>query len=224
MNRKVWFCLSSLCITLLILVALDQSFASRKQKSGCPSGWEEVAREQIGDETVIYCGRPGDKQRLKDLTQGIDRAGRTPGCVGPRQCNYFVGKIGELIDIPYFRHVRTDKSSDGRMANEMYHFISKAVESKPSGWKAITPEEAQTLANRGRFVIGVAEHVTPSPTSHGHIVIVAPTPMPRTGDGSGSGPWVRDSQNPNLSVRASKRFGSSVVTPIWAVWQPGNIE
>lgn len=167
------------------------------------------------DEDFYYCARLDDKPRIEELTNAIGRAAKAPNCVG-EACNLFVGKIAEQLEIPYFRDILRDNSSDGRLANEIYEFVRKAVESRPSGWRVVSPEEAQDLANRGRFVIGVARHTDPSPTNHGHVVVVTPAWMPH-GGAQGSGPLVRDSQNPNLGVRASKRFGSSVVRPIWAV-------
>lgn len=199
------------------LFCLLFSTAAYTQQASCPEGWIEVARETSGDEITIFCGRPGDKSRLADLTDAIEGAAKTPGCIGAKECNYFVGRIGELANVPYFRDILSDKTNDGRTANIVYNFVTKAVSSKASGWRAVTAEDAQRLANRGRFVIGVARHRKPSPTNHGHIVIVSPSPMSHAGE-VGTGPWVRDSQNPNLSVRASMRFGHSVISPIWAVW------
>lgn len=169
------------------------------------------------DADFWYCAQLEDRPQIENLMHAIDRAAKAPSCVG-EACNYFVGKIGELLDVPYFRDILTDTSSDGRLANEIYSFVARAVQTRASGWRAVPPEEAQQLANRGRFVIGVARHIDPSSSHHGHIVIATPPSMPHAGN-KGTGPWVRDSQNPDLSVRASKRFGSSVVEPIWAVWK-----
>jgi hypothetical protein len=187
----------------------------------CPAGSFELGRETVGDEVRVYCGKRKQKEELDGLINAIDTAAKSPGCTGAVSCNFFVGKIAQLRDIPYFRDILTDKSSDGRMANELYGFIEKAVKSRPSGWRAVSEEEAQHLANNGKFVVGVARNTAPSPTNHGHIAIVAPSldGQLKHDARDGSGPWVRDSQNPNLSIRAGWRFGSSVVKPIYAVWE-----
>lgn len=158
-----------------------------------------------------------DPEQARKLVSAIEKAGEL---FRGNKCNFYAGKVGKLMDVPYFRDVLSDKSPDGRMANEIYSFVEKAVKSGASGWKRVSTIEAQMLANSGKFVVGVARNKTPSPEKHGHVCVVSPSAegqLPHAKH-TGSGPWVRDSQNPDLSVKASKRFGSSVVEPIWAVW------
>lgn len=211
-------------VAALLLTGLYSTSGLRAQERSCPTDWIEVAREQVGQAINVYCAKQGDRPRLDSLIHSIDSASHTLGCIGPMECNRFVGKIGLLMNIPYFRDVLTDPIPDKRLANRLYRFVKKAVASKASGWRAVTPEEADKLADRGRFVIGVAENKHPSPDNHGHIALVAPSWLPhavaKDGEYLGSGPWIRSSNNGTNSVRASKQFGSSVVTPIWAVWEP----
>jgi hypothetical protein len=152
------------------------------------------------------------------LSTAIESAAKCPIAVGPCACNFFVGKVAEAAGVPYFNTIL--KTDHDRRANTIYAFIERATGSPPSGWRTVSESEAQKLADSGRFVIGVARcnpQIGPTdPNGHGHVVIVAPLGMNRLG--TGTGPWVRDSQNPKLSVRASTRFGSSVVRPIYAVW------
>jgi hypothetical protein len=175
------------------------------------------------DAQFCYCTKYEDRRALQGSIRAIDDAARTPGCIGGDYCNFFVARIGRDRNIPYFRDVLYPGSSpnqiggpdEARRANEIYDFISKAVRSNASGWRQLTPDEAQELADRGKFVIGVSRNHDPSRS--GHLAVVAPAQMSNAG--SGTGPWVRDAQHPAQSVKASRRFGSSVVTPIWAVWR-----
>jgi hypothetical protein len=182
--------------------------------------WEEIdgGGAVLASATLTRSGPPPRSAEVAGSIQSIEAAARSPGCVGAVACNFFVGRIAELRGVPYFREVLSDRSSDGRAANEIYGFVNRAVASPASGWRRVAPGEAQALADQGKFVIGVARSVAPG--SHGHIAVVPPSAQGQLphADRGGTGPWVRDSQNPGLSVRASARFGSSVVEPIWAVW------
>lgn len=169
-----------------------------------------------------------------NLVVAIETAGKkeAPG-IGEKRCNFFAGDVGRILGIPYFRDILDDKSPDGRLANEIYRFIEKAVASAPSGWKRVTPLEAQALANEGKFVIAVARHKDPGPDNPGHIAVVAPELIPRAdhpGD-DGAYPWIRDNVTYTLSKRANYRFDSlsgkarregtvSTVEPLWAAWDP----
>jgi len=171
----------------------------------------------------------------KKLMNAIIAAGKSPKCTGKGKCNFFVGFIGKQLQIPYFQDVLTPSTpADHYLANKMYDFISKAVQSRPSGWKVVSEVEAQELANNGRFVIGVARNASLSPNNPGHIVVVAPSgpgQLPYDKDTDiGSEPWVRASNHSDLSVRANYAFcpqGSACSKeypddttgkPIYAVW------
>jgi len=156
------------------------------------------------------------KAQVGILISAIDGAAKFPAAVGHCACNIFAGKVAESIGVPYFNTIL--KTDHDRRANKIYAFIEKATGSPPSGWKTVSESEAQEMADNGRFVIGVARHKDPvNPEHHGHVVVVAPSVMNRL-EQAGSSPWIRDSQHPKQSVRASTRFGSTVVRPIYAVW------
>ena len=171
-----------------------------------------------------YINKPDNTGTASKLISAIEQAGRA---YTGDQCNFFVGKVGELQDIPYFRDVIRNQTQ----ANEIYGFVARAVESDGSGWRQVTSAEAQSLANDGKFVVGVAQNKEPSSDDHGHVCIVAPSADGQMShdDNDGNGPWIRDSQHPDMSIRASysfsslandpdKRANSHVVVPIWAVW------
>jgi hypothetical protein len=178
------------------------------------------------DSEYCYCTSRDDRRSLQASVAAIGDAAATRGCSGGDYCNYFIARIADVRNIPYFRDVlypgnpRNDVGGpdEARKANELYGFIAKAVRSPASGWRQLSEDDAQEYANRGKFVIGVAKNHDPARS--GHIAIVAPAQMPKSG--RGSGPWVRDAQNPSSSVKASRRFGSSVVAPIWALWEHGS--
>ena len=158
--------------------------------------------------------------------EAIERAARTPHCSGPGlSCNYFVARVGELQDIPYFRDVMYPGKHPNevggrdamRQANVIYDFLQKAVKSPGSGWKAVSASQAQELANEGKFVVGVAKSIVSD--ENGHIVLVVSEQMAKkAGAEVHHGPWVRDGQSPNESLRSSQRFGSHVGSPMWVVW------
>lgn len=157
----------------------------------------------------------------KSLMDAIESAANSPGCTGKLSCNFFVGRVGLNLHIPYFQRVLTTEHPDHYLVNEMYTFVVDAVKSKASGWRQVFPQEAQELADQGKFVVGVARSVEPPPDHHGHIVVISPSSAKHNHE-PGSGPWVRDGQNPKISCRASQRFGSDVVEPVYAVWEdPG---
>lgn len=174
------------------------------------------------DDQFCYCTKYEDRATLQSSIAAIEDASRAPGCTGGNFCNYFVARIGQVRNIPYFRDVLYPRSpsndiggpDEGRKANQIYDFIAEAVRSGASGWRELSASEAQAYANRGKFVVGVAR--SHDPGASGHVGVVAPAQMPKSGPGSG--PWVRDAQSPAASVRASARFGSRVTAPIWAVW------
>ncbi|MFB3886106.1 MAG: hypothetical protein ACE144_12835 [Thermodesulfobacteriota bacterium] len=80
------------------------------------------------------------EKRIHNLNTAFEIAAKS--YTGKGLCNWFVGKIAETkeMDIPYFRGILSDKSEDGRMANELYRFVEKAVKSKASGWRQVTPD------------------------------------------------------------------------------------
>ncbi len=191
----------------------------------------EEARKMLSEthRQIYGLGTPETVQkRVKSLNTAFEIAAKSYS--GKGLCNWFVGKIAETkeVDIPYFRGILSDKSEDGRMANELYRFVEKAVQSKASGWRQVTPDEAQQLANAGRFVIAVARNLDPAKS--GHIAIVAPESLPHVKDVTRF-PLVRDSKYPLESVRAGMSFGvlsskaktnpqiADTVEPLWVVWE-----
>lgn len=167
----------------------------------------------------------GTEARTKILTDAITENMSNEQSVGRVKCNYYVSAIGKKLGIPYFWSYpdRVDQ------ADQMHGFIQQAVgDPKRSGWRELTPQEAQKLANEGKFVIAVAK--SKSGAKHGHVAIVAPESMPHDKKTDTSQwPWVMDNNHPNLSVRANWSFTSLRNTgsekadtekPIWAVWEP----
>jgi len=153
------------------------------------------------------------KKQVAILSAAIEKAARFPIAVGPCKCNLFAGKVAETAGVPYFNSIlNTDHD---RTANVIFGFIEKATGSPPSGWKILSEKEAQENADSGRFVVGVARSIDQE--SHGHIVVVVPSTWNRL-EQPGTGPWVRDNLHPDRSIRASRRFGATVVKPVYAVW------
>jgi hypothetical protein len=181
------------------------------------------------DEDFIYCVEAKNLRKVQESIAAIAEAASTPGCYGGDFCNFFVARIGERLNIPYFQDVwfPNKKSNvvggpdETRKANEIYDFLRKATASKASGWREVSAKDAQEFANQGDFVIGVAKNHDPARS--GHVAIVAPAWLEKEkiADDRG-GPWVRDSRSPNVSVRAGiHRFISPEFTkPIWVRWKP----
>lgn len=207
---------------LVVLAFLPALFISLDSHAQCGGKCRSDEYLSGMDDQFCYCTKYEDRATLQSSIRAIDDAARAPGCIGGDYCNFFVAHVGRDRNIPYFRDVLYPRSppnqvggpDEARRANELYDFISKAVRSGASGWRQLSADEAQELANRGRFVVGVARNHDPS--RPGHVVVVTPAQMRKSG--AGSGPWVRDARKSAESVRASSRFGSSVVSPIWAVW------
>lgn len=181
------------------------------------------------DENYYYCAEAQNVQKVKESIAAVEEAALTPGCSQGDVCNFFVAKIGEVRNIPYFRDVlfpgKENNTIGGldeqRRANDIYQFVKTAVSSRASGWHKVNKDRAQDLANQGKFVIGVAKNTDPARS--GHIAIVVPAWMPkRQVTSDRGGPWVRDSQSANVSVCAGiHRFVSPTLSePIWAVWDP----
>ncbi len=208
---------------LRVSIAASALFAPLNSSAQCGGKceWDEYLSGM--DAQFCYCTKYADRKSLDHSMRAIDAAAAAPGCIGGDYCNFFVARIARTRNVAYFRDVLFPGSlpndiggpDEVRRANELYEFIARAVRSKPSGWRQLSEEEAQQLANRGKFVIGTARSFNPA--SSGHVAVVAPSQMTKAG--AGTGPWVRDAQNPMRSIKASQRFGSSVVAPIWAVWE-----
>ena len=132
---------------------------------------------------------PKSNTKPMTLNEAINKASQFHGCLDEYNsdhtvCNYFAAKIGELMDIPYFRcnaSFDDEKPSQNELAikncgrltehvaNEMYDFLKEAVQSPGSGWKlASNACEAQWWANKGKYVVGVWK----MPRGHGHVGIV----------------------------------------------------
>lgn len=211
---KMWIRVGFVAITLL--------FAPFGM-CGCLEG--EVLLYEDGDNW--YCDTRGNIEKdQKESVAALATAARSPFCAFGDYCNYFVAKIGELRNVPYFRDVMYPRKKEDhiggpneyRKANEIYGFISRAVASKASGWKAVTGQIAQSMADKGRFVIGVASNKDPEKS--GHIAIVVPSGLPKQHSSVSGGPWVMDAQSPERSVEAGVyRFVSPALNKvIWAVW------
>jgi hypothetical protein len=171
-------------------------------------------------------------ETLNDILQrnarlALIKAKQNEDVCGLTRCNLFVAQVGELRGLPYIRDVLyPGKPSDAvggvnkwRDVNTMYTFIDKAVKNPDqTGWRRLDADQAQQLANQGRFVLGVK-----NAQGHGHIVLVVPEDMNKSRTlAHGKGPWIRDAQHPHESVRASRagntdRWGLNGVT--WAVWE-----
>jgi hypothetical protein len=210
-------------VSILALFAVLISLAPSTVHAQCAGKCDSDEYLSGMDNQFCYCTKYSDRRALEGSINAISVASGALGCIGGDYCNFFVARIGRERNIPYLRDIvypggaanQIGGSDEERRANEIYDFISRAVGSGASGWRQVMPDNAQEMANQGKFVLGVSRNRDPSRS--GHVVVVAPAQMNKSG--SGTGPWVRDSQNPSESVRASRRFGSSVVTPIWAVWQ-----
>lgn len=170
-------------------------------------------------------------EMLNDVLQrnarlALIKAKQNEKVCGLTRCNFFVAQVGELRGIPYIRDVLypakprdvVGGANEWRQANTMYTFIDKAVKNPDqTGWRRLDADQAQQLANQGRFVLGVK-----NAQGHGHIVMVVPEDMHKSNTlAHGKGPWIRDAQHPHESVRASRagntdRWGLNGVT--WAVW------
>lgn len=171
----------------------------------------ENNKEIAIEEAVRYA----KKLDQKALMTAIDAAIRTPGATGPLSCNLFAGAVGKELDIPYFRNPIDD---DHHMADNMYGFISGAVNSSASGWVNLDEDRVQDIADEGRFVVGVAHSTT---SEHGHIVIAVSSDLPKANDHGRNIPCVLDGQHAKekVSIVPSMVFGSSVSKPIWAFYK-----
>ncbi|WP_208649075.1 hypothetical protein [Mycobacterium innocens] len=147
-----------------------------------------------------------------------------------RACNWYLGALGAILDIPYFR----DRAYDGvydeklRNADKMNEFLAQAVKNPDrSGWKlvgvGINPgSEVTDLANQGQFVVA-SSHSIPGRTEYGHIAIAAPDYLDKESDpavAGNTGPWIRYSvykgtPHTTKSTKTSAIFGTSVTEPIW---------
>ena len=168
-------------------------------------------------------------RKREALETALFNTARTPHCTDKLACNYFVARAAQLLHVSYLQdgmYPGKEANDIGgedewHTANQIYEFMFEAVNSGASGWKLVDGATAQQRADNGRLVIGVAQSVdTDDPDAHGHIVIVAPMELRRRHVVGHSGPWVRDAQNPEVSVQASSRFGGDVTKPIYAVWLP----
>jgi hypothetical protein len=104
------------------------------------------------------------------------------------------------------------------MADDMYDFISGAVNSSASGWIKLNEGNVQDMADEGKFIVGVAHSKT---DEHGHIVIAVSSDLPKVKDHGRNIPCVLDGQHAKekLSITPSMVFGSSVSNPIWAFYK-----
>ncbi|TDH25864.1 hypothetical protein [Mycobacteroides franklinii] len=181
----------------------------------------------------------------KSLVDAINAAAQPPTqgiCKPQLACNYYLGQLGIILDIPYFRENRYT-------ADQMNSFLNEAsIAGKSGNWlkvgEGIEPGSGvQTLANEGRFIVasshsipGVGSQGAPpcdpqadvqahgeSLTCHGHVAIAAPDYLDKESDpdlAGRRGPWIRyailnGTPHTAKSTRTSKTFGPSVTPPIW---------
>ncbi len=182
-------------------------------------GWSPSANNQV--ERGYFLPK---EQKPMPLHTAIEENMRSEKVTGRVKCNFYAASIGKNMGVPYFMSY-PDKVDQ---ANRIYDFIQYAIgDPKTSGWKEITPEKAQELANEGKFVIAVAKSKVAKDS--GHIAVVAPKTMSRDmATDTSQLPWVRDNNFPNSSVRANYAFTSlknqgaekaDTGKPIWAVWE-----
>lgn len=145
-------------------------------------------------------------------------------------CNWYLGALGAILDIPYFRDRYYDGVYDEKLRNadKMNEFLAQAVKNPDkSGWKlvgiGVDPGSTVTdLANQGQFVVASA-HSIPNRTEYGHIAIAAPDYLDHESNpavAGSTGPWIRYSvyrgtPHTTKSTRTSIIFGTSVTPPIW---------
>ncbi len=217
-RRWLWY-----AAAVATMIAMPSAARAQGCRSICHAD-EFVSGE---DAQNCYCTKLADRQQFTESVNAIAAAARYPGCIGSTRCNFFVARVGETRNVPYFRDViypgkgRSDVGGpdEQRQADAIYDFISRAVGSRASGWHAVSGDDAQMLANTGKFVIAVAHSA--GGAEHGHIAIVTPAQMSHADD-DGSAPWVRDSQSPGISRRANFRFSRRENTrPVYAAWDPG---
>jgi hypothetical protein len=144
-------------------------------------------------------------------------------------CNFYLGELGKILDIPYFRDRSfTEPDDNERAADLIYNFLLEAVKNPiRTGWRQVSSSSAQDFANSGSFVVG-STHSIPGVSKYGHIALVAPDFLPKDLDLGKRGPWIRDAHlnaphHAKMSVRASYCFrysetpGSEI--PIWVIWE-----
>lgn len=169
--------------------------------------------------------------RRQSLEGAISQASEAPYAPYSLQaCNWYLGAVGKILDIPYFRDRYYDGSADEKLrtADKINEFLAQAVKDPlKTGWRqvgvGIDPgQEITDLANQGEFVIA-SSHSIPGKTEYGHIALAAPDYLAKESDpaiAGLTGPWIRYSvykgtPHTTKSTRTSIIFGSRVSPPIW---------
>src|ERR1035441_3932948 len=146
------------------------------------------------------------------LRTAINAATLTPWATGPLSCNKFVGAVGKELDIPYFRNLINENNEmvDDMLADNMYEFISSAVNSSSSGWIELDMGQVQDIADEGKFEIGRA-HSVEGLSKHAHIVIAVSSNMPKIREHGRDIPCILDGQHAKEGISHTPDvFGDSV--------------
>lgn len=109
-------------------------------------------------------------------------------------CNYYIGELGKILDIPYFRDrsYTNDAINNERVADQMNEFLEKAIKNPNSGWELLPSYNIMSEADKGYFIVGSA-HSIAGKSKHGHIAIVAPNWIEKDFNCIGKHePWILD--------------------------------
>ena len=83
-------------------------------------------------------------------------------------CSGYVAAMSVRLNVPL---LRPPQHRAGMLATPQAHWLSGV--GKTQGWRAVSMQQAQTLANAGEFVLAV--WANPNPRHSGHIAIVRPS-------------------------------------------------
>jgi hypothetical protein len=189
-----------------VALAQDKKKSPPKKK---PAGPKTVAIDSLdlsGYPKVAETSKPGERSKEaleKVLAQfKVETNKRYLPRSGATFCNIYARDVCKAMNctIPY-----------GMLANGIYDWLpSKA--GKAAGWVAVTPEEAQKLANEGRPVVVSFKNLAKlkdkegKPTdkpAHGHIGMVRPSDKP-------GGPWISNAGSKNRdNIEVSKVFSAA---------------
>lgn len=95
----------------------------------------------------------------------LRRPGTSPHAT---HCSAFVAAMSVRLGVPL---LRPPEHRAGMLATPQAHWL--AAEGARQGWRAVSMQQAQTLANQGDFVL--AAWANPRPQHSGHIAIVRPS-------------------------------------------------
>lgn len=210
---RMFLCFRASTALALLLGVATLSVAQDKKKPAkkVGTGPKTVAMDSLdisGYPKFTATSRPGERGREQLEAVLAQFKVETNKRYLPRQgatfCNIYARDVCKAMNctLPY-----------GRLANQIYDWLpSKA--GKAAGWVAVTPDEAQRLANEGRPVVvsyknpgkikvkGKDGKVTERP-AHGHIAMVRPSDQP-------GGPWLSHAGSRNSNhVPVNKVFSAA---------------